>query len=178
MRRILLKRGMNTRRVLIVEDDPIICLELELVLAEAGWEICGAAYSQSKALHLAEGVRPPFAVVDVHLAPGDGFAVAKELARRYGTAVLFTTAHCDDIDALARTGAIACLPKPYQPNDVPVALEAVCDIKAGRLPGRFPDHMLALGARPLRAAANFAGPASSPLVGSRPCRARMGIVGR
>jgi response regulator NasT len=138
---------MNTRRVLIVEDDPLISLELELVLAQAGWEICGTAFSENRASQLAEANKPPFAVIDVRLSPGDGRVVASELAARYGTAILFTTAHCDDTADLARTGAIACLPKPYEPDDVPLALQAVNDIQAGNLPVRLPDNMRAFASR-------------------------------
>jgi CheY-like chemotaxis protein len=88
--------------------------------------------------------RPQFAVVDIHLACGDARIVAKELSGRYGTAVLFATAHCDDLAELARTGALGCLTKPYDPDDVQAALAAIGDIQAGRAPASLPDKMMAL----------------------------------
>jgi DNA-binding response OmpR family regulator len=131
-------------RVLIVEDDPFIAMDLEGVLSEAGCDICGVAGSEAEALRLAEATRPPFAVVDVRLSPGDGRVVARELLRHYDTAVLMATAHTRELDNLAATGALACLPKPYSADDVPAALLAISELRAGRPVPRFPTHMFAL----------------------------------
>jgi CheY-like chemotaxis protein len=131
-------------RVLIVEDDPFIALALEAELLGAGCDVCGVEASQEGALRSAEIMRPPYAVVDVQLSPGDGRVVAKALFERYGTAVLLATAHCGDIADLARTGAAGCLPKPYWPQDVLPALAAARDMLDGRRPSTLPDHMLAL----------------------------------
>jgi DNA-binding response OmpR family regulator len=102
------------------------------------------AASEAEALQIAEATRPPFAVVDVRLSPGDGRVVARELLRQYDTAVLMATAHSREIDNLAATGALACLPKPYSANDVPAALQAISELRAGRLVTRLPSHMFAL----------------------------------
>jgi len=133
-------------RVLIVEDDALIAWDLEETLVAAGCDVCGVAGSQSEALRLGEATRPPFAIVDVRLAPGDGRIVARELAQLYGTAVLLATAHCGDPGDLARTGAVGCLPKPYSTPDVLAALQAVRDIRLGRPPRVLPDHMLSFAA--------------------------------
>jgi DNA-binding response OmpR family regulator len=102
------------------------------------------AVSEAAALTVAEATRPPFAVVDVLLWPGDGRVVARQLVERYGTAVLFATSLCGDISDLAQTGAVACLPKPYAPRDIPAALEAISQIRAGLRPEFIPDHMKVL----------------------------------
>jgi DNA-binding response OmpR family regulator len=134
-------------RVLIVEDDPFIAMDLEGVLSDAGCDICGVAASEAEALRLGEATRPPFAVVDVRLSPGDGRVVARELFRHYDTAVLMATAHTREHDNLAATGALACLPKPYSADDVPAALHAISELRAGRPVSRFPCHMFALNRR-------------------------------
>ncbi len=134
-------------RVLIVEDDPFIAMDLEGVLSDAGCEVCGVAASEAEALRIGEATRPPFAVVDVRLSPGDGRVVARELFRQYDTAVLMATAHSRKDDNLAATGALACLPKPYSAEDVPAALHALSELRAGRPVSRFPNHMFALKRR-------------------------------
>jgi DNA-binding response OmpR family regulator len=136
---------MNTLRVLIVEDDTFIAMSLEDVLSDAGYEICGVAGSESEALAMATATRPSFAVVDMRLSPGDGRVVARELVRRYGTAVLMATADGAEFKSLAATGALACLPKPYAARHVPAALQAICDLRDGRPVGRLPAHMFKLG---------------------------------
>jgi DNA-binding response OmpR family regulator len=135
---------MTPFRILIVEDDPFISTDLEGMLEAAGCEVCGVAASERVALKMAEATRPPFAVVDVRLSPGDGRVVAKELTERYDTVVLLATAHINDPKDLASTGAFGCLPKPYEMEDVIAALNVVRDLHDGRPVTRLPGHMLAL----------------------------------
>ena len=73
---------MAQARVLIVEDDMLIALDVEHALREAGYDVCGVATSEAEALELAERLRPEMAVVDISLGPGDGRVVAKTLCRR------------------------------------------------------------------------------------------------
>jgi DNA-binding response OmpR family regulator len=131
-------------RVLIVEDDPFIAMHLEGVLSEAGCDICGVAGSESEALRMGEETRPSFAVVDVRLSPGDGRVVARTLHRDYDTAVLMATADSLEVDNLAATGALGCLPKPYSVDDVPAALKAIWELQQGRAVTRLPNQMFAL----------------------------------
>ena len=135
---------MTQARVLIVEDDMLIALDVEHALREAGYDVCGVACSEAEALELAERLRPEMAVVDISLGPGDGRVVAKTLCGAYATKVLFATGQCDEVDGLEGTGAVACLPKPYQADIVPPALVAVERLAAGNASVALPDHMIAL----------------------------------
>ena len=137
---------MTKSRVLIVEDEILIALDVEGALVAAGYEVCGVAGSQADALAMADATHPDLAVVDVSLGPGDGRVVARELFARHSTQVLFATGQCDEIRGLARSGAVACLPKPYRADDVPRALQAVSRIRRGHPPGRLPNAMFALDA--------------------------------
>ena len=119
---------MAKSRVLIVEDEILIALDVEDALA------------------MADATHPDLAVVDVSLGPGDGRVVAHELFTRHSTQVLFATGQCDDVRGMVRSGAVACLPKPYSADDVPRALRAVSRIGRGSPPGRLPDNMFALDA--------------------------------
>ena len=133
---------MTASCVLIVEDDPMIAFDVQYAMLDAGFQVCGIAISEAEAFALAEEFRPDFAIVDIDLSPGDGRIVASELWRHWRTGVLFATAWCNDIEGLAGTGAIACLPKPFDSRDLPRALEAVAAIKAGVEPDRLPDNMV------------------------------------
>ena len=137
---------MAKARVLIVEDDTLTALDVKDALIAAGYEVCGMAESEAEALALADAAPPDFAVVDIALSPGDGRTVARMLSQRHGTEVLFATGQCDEVSRLTRSGALACLPKPYDAEDVPTALEAIANISCGKPPGRMPDHMFALNA--------------------------------
>ena len=122
----------------------LISSDVEQTLIEAGFEVCGVASSEAEALDLAESLRPEMAIVDISLSPGDGRVVAKALCSRYSTAVLFATGQCDEVAGMRRTGAIACLPKPYQSNWVPAALRAVGRMADGMDAGPMPDLMFSL----------------------------------
>ena len=135
---------MASSRVLIVEDDYLIALDVEDALLGAGYEICGIAESESQALAMAAATHPDFAVVDISLSPGDGRIVARKLTRQFAIDVLFASGQCDDVKDLEGSGALACLPKPYDPTDVPLALKAISDLSCGRPTGPLPDHMITL----------------------------------
>ncbi len=134
---------MAKSRILIVEDEFLIALEVERALLEADYEVCGIASTEAEALGLAEQFHPDLAVVDINLSPGDGRNVAAELWRRHQTLVLFATSHCRDSGELAETGAFGCLPKPYSADDVPAAMEAIAKLARGQSPP-LPDSMYAL----------------------------------
>lgn len=133
-------------RVLIVEDDALIAMDVEDALISAGYTVCGVAASEAEALTMAGETHPDFAVVDISLSPGDGRVVAKQLWLRHHTAVLFATGQCDEVRCLDNSGAVACLPKPYNAEVVPNALHVIDEINHGHPPARLPDHMFALKA--------------------------------
>ena len=130
---------MLMQRVLIVEDDALIASDVEQALTSAGYEVCGIASSEREALLIAGTLKPDLAVVDVRLAPGDGRNVARELAERYDTTILMATA--EDPASLVGLGATAVLPKPYDANLVPVALETTVALNEGAELDDLPDHM-------------------------------------
>jgi len=137
---------MERLQVLIVEDELMIAMDVEGALIEAGYDVAGIAASQVEALGLAQSTHPDCAVVDVSLRPGDGRIVARAFAQQ-GIAVLFATGQCQDVKELADTGALGCLPKPYSADDVPAALQAICERRLGHKPGRLPDSMFLLNTR-------------------------------
>ena len=78
-------------RVLLVEDEAMICLLLEDMLQEFGCEIVGPACDLKRATDLAQGEASiDVAVLDVNLGGQVVFPVAEILAKR-GVPILFTT---------------------------------------------------------------------------------------
>ena len=69
-------------RILIVEDEPLIALSLEDVLADAGFEIAGVAGKLDKALALIESCDCDAAIVDANLAGVSANPAAIALAAR------------------------------------------------------------------------------------------------
>jgi AmiR/NasT family two-component response regulator len=55
------------RRVLVVEDEPLISLDIQAVLSDAGFDVVGTAATLIKAMELAHDVEFEGAVVDMNL---------------------------------------------------------------------------------------------------------------
>jgi DNA-binding NarL/FixJ family response regulator len=70
------------KRVLIVEDDALLALDIADQIAHAGFEIVGPATSVKKALRLVAEPGCDAAVLDVNLGSETGAPVAKELKAR------------------------------------------------------------------------------------------------
>ena len=69
-------------RVLIIEDDPFIAMDLEDTLVDAGYEVCGMAGSVDEGLRSIERSSPAVATLDYHLGRETSDPVAAVLDER------------------------------------------------------------------------------------------------
>jgi two-component system, response regulator PdtaR len=119
-----LKSGQSPR-VLVVEDEILIALELESLLQDSGHEVVGIAASSPDAVALGAELRPDIAFVDIHLADGPtGVEVARRLSGEFGVTVLFMTANAKRIPEDC-AGAQGFISKPYTERGVRQALAYV-----------------------------------------------------
>ncbi len=103
----------NPLKVIIVEDEALLAMELESLVEEAGHQVVGWATSSAEASKLIGEVEPDLAFVDVHLADGPtGVGVAAYFREVRPTIVVFLTANPKRIpDDFA--GACGVISKPY-----------------------------------------------------------------
>src|SRR5262245_25916120 len=81
-------------KILVVEDSPLLAVNIEDALVDAGLQVVGIAASGAQALELAEKHRPELAIMDIRLAgPMDGVDVAVAIRERFGTWCVFASAH-------------------------------------------------------------------------------------
>lgn len=112
---------MSGMRVLIVEDELILAMDLEDVLVSAGYEVVGLAADMHQAIKLAEVHRPDVAIMDVNLARGtNGVETARCLRERFDVPSLFVSGN---LDPKTRAIAVECkpigfVPKPFSHRDV------------------------------------------------------------
>ncbi|WP_298747589.1 response regulator [uncultured Brevundimonas sp.] len=105
-------------RVMIVEDQALLAMELELVLGEAGCDVVGCAMDQVSALEIADRQRPDLALIDVNLLDGlTGPRIAQRLVGDYGTAVVFLTANPEQIPE-GFAGALGAVSKPFDEQTI------------------------------------------------------------
>src|SRR5512132_1373135 len=83
-------------RVLIVEDNAILSMDLAELLQEWNYAVCGIAHNGSAALELAARHNPALALVDVGLGGGmDGIELAVALRRDFGLPSIIVTGALD-----------------------------------------------------------------------------------
>lgn len=110
------------KRILIVEDEPLVAIELEHLVTDFGFEVVGHADTCVEAIRLAEETRPDAVLLDYHLK-GDlnGVTAAQELSKR-PVRIVFITGFLDQIVKDTHDIADAYLSKPFSAEDVMRAL--------------------------------------------------------
>lgn len=83
-----------TARILIVEDEALVAMELRLVLEDLDYIVVGTAPDARTARALASRGGVELALVDIHLSDGaTGVALGQELGQAFGATVLYMTAN-------------------------------------------------------------------------------------
>lgn len=108
------------KRILLVEDEPVIAFAVEDMLTDMGCEVVGPAFHLDDARRLAAEQPIDAAILDVNLNNQRSYAVAEELSRRF-IPFLFATGYADC--GMEWEGKATVLAKPYRAGEVQAALE-------------------------------------------------------
>lgn len=102
-------------RVLVVEDQALIAMEIEDLLGDLNFDVVGTAMDAKEALRLAALHRPDLVTMDINLGAGpDGISAATEIFQRLGIRSIFVSAY-GNAETRARADAarpLGWLPKP------------------------------------------------------------------
>jgi PAS domain S-box-containing protein len=112
-------------RVLIVEDEPIVALDLKQELEQLGCDVVGVAESAEEAMAAAELCRPDVALLDVRIIGSmDGIETAKMLRAKHQVPAVFLTSYSDEstISRAAREMPYGYLTKPFQSGELKATL--------------------------------------------------------
>lgn len=110
-------------RILVVEDEMLVAMNIEDMLLELGHEVAGLASRLGPAVALAQEAAIDAAMLDVNLAGESSFAVADVLAER-GIPFLFATGYGrQGIDERYRDRPL--LQKPFRAQDLAAQFEAL-----------------------------------------------------
>jgi CheY-like chemotaxis protein len=112
-------------RILVVEDDYFVALDLEGGLRDAGMQVLGPVPTAEEALALAKSERPVLVLMDIRLAGAkDGIEAALELYRDLGIRCIFASAHVEP-PYRQRAAAAAPLGWVQKPYTIPAIVSAV-----------------------------------------------------
>lgn len=110
-------------RILIIEDEALVAMELQYVLEDLGHEVVGTAADATTARNLVRENEVDLALVDIHLSDGPtGVGLGRELAQDLGVTVLFMTANPGMVRQ-GVAGAIGVLSKPTDERGVQSAVD-------------------------------------------------------
>ncbi len=119
---------LEGRRVLVVEDEMMIAMLIEDMLADCGCVVVGPAHDLDTALELAAvEPAPDVAMLDVNVAGKPVFAVADALKAR-GVPLVFSTGYGDGGLREGDRGA-PVLQKPFRAGDLTQALQAALALR-------------------------------------------------
>jgi DNA-binding response OmpR family regulator len=129
------KRERAIRRIVIVEDEPLIAFDNEHMLGEAGYEVVATVDNLADVTRLLGEESFDLILCDIQLrGDGDGMDVARAAAAK-NVPVLFVSGNCPDG---ARTLGVGCLAKPYSEKVLKSALVALDRKLRGETVKRLP----------------------------------------
>jgi CheY-like chemotaxis protein len=105
--------------VMIIEDEPMIAVDLEGLVEGLGHSVTGIARTHAEAIALAKAKRPGLILADIRLADmSSGLDAVNELLQYFEVPVIFITAYPERYLTGERPEPTFLITKPYQPATV------------------------------------------------------------
>ncbi|MGZ8400007.1 MAG: response regulator [Methyloceanibacter sp.] len=105
--------------VLIIEDEPMIAMDLESIVEGLGHRVTGVARTHSEAVRAVDQQKPGLVLADIQLADGSsGLDAVNEMLATFAVPVIFITAYPDRLLTGERPEPAFLITKPYQPDTV------------------------------------------------------------
>lgn len=110
-------------RVLIIEDEAVIAMDLSDLITGAGHTVCAVEDTAAKAVAAAKRERPDLVLADIQLADGSsGIDAVKDILASFDVPVIFITAFPDRLLTGERPEPTFLITKPYSPDMVRAAV--------------------------------------------------------
>jgi response regulator NasT len=111
-------------KVVVVEDEGLIRMDVVSTLQEAGYEVVGEGADGEEAIKLATELDPDLIVMDIKMPKLDGISAAEKIAELKIPVVLLTAfSQADLVTRAAEAGAMAYVTKPFKPSDLLPAIQ-------------------------------------------------------
>ncbi len=113
-------------KILIVENNPVVALNLQTLLEDAGYKVSGIASSGEEALKAADSTQPNLVLIAITL-PGnlDGIQVAEQICTQFKIPVVYLATHIEraTLQQVKVTEPYGYLLKPFEPRQLYSAIE-------------------------------------------------------
>ncbi|MFY7964896.1 MAG: response regulator [Chitinophagaceae bacterium] len=117
---------MNEIRILVVEDEPLIAMDIEQTLNNIDFAVSAIASNYSDAIHQLKINTPEAVLLDINLNDEkDGIDVANIINEQYRLPIIFLTSHADKgtLDRAKKTQPAGYIVKPFEERDLLAGLE-------------------------------------------------------
>ena len=109
--------------ILIIEDEPVIALDIAHTVGESGHRVTGIATTHREAVDLARADPPGLVLADIQLSDdSSGIDAVREILEHYRTPVVFITAFPDRLLTGERPEPAFLITKPFEPETLDVAI--------------------------------------------------------
>lgn len=106
-------------RVLVIEDEPIIAMDLEALVESLGHTVVGNARTRAEAVAMARAQRPGLVLADIHLADGSsGLDAVDDILSAFDVPVIFITAYPESLLTGTRPEPTFLITKPFREETV------------------------------------------------------------
>ncbi|MGF7169506.1 DNA-directed RNA polymerase specialized sigma24 family protein/CheY-like chemotaxis protein [Sphingobium xanthum] len=105
--------------VLIIEDEPLIALQIEEIVTSLGHDVVGTATTHAQAVALFDEHRPSLVLADIQLADGSsGIDAVNEILAKFSVPVIFITAFPERLLTGERPEPTYLITKPFSDDFV------------------------------------------------------------
>lgn len=123
----------NTTSVLIIEDEPLISMQLEDLVRSLGHDICGTAATRTQAQKVVAEKMPGLVLADIQLADGSsGLDAVDDILSIGSVPVIFITAYPERLLTGDRPEPTYLITKPFQESTVRAAISQALFFGSGR----------------------------------------------
>ena len=113
----------TTAQVLIIEDEPIIAMDLETIVRDLGHDVTAVAVTRDEAVAEARAHRPGLVLADIQLADdSSGIDAVKDILAEFSVPVIFITAFPERLLTGERPEPTFLITKPFQRSTVKAAI--------------------------------------------------------
>jgi CheY-like chemotaxis protein/DNA-directed RNA polymerase specialized sigma24 family protein len=116
-------REQRATRILVIEDEPVIALDIATTVERNGHTVVGIASTHAEAVDLARTGAPGLVLADIQLADqSSGLEAVQEILREIDVPVIFITAYPERLLTGERPEPTFLITKPFDPDTLAISI--------------------------------------------------------
>lgn len=119
---------LGNPKILVVEDENIIAMDIKYTLKSLGYDVCGVVATGEESVEKAFVMNPDLILMDIKLKGDmDGVCAAKKIQSRFNIPVLYLTAYGDEttLNRLDKTKTFRYVHKPFEEKELQFKIKSI-----------------------------------------------------